>query len=317
MTVAGLTPSCPDPAWNPGAVTGPTPYSRSRSAFAPARWRAVPVSCPVRSASARFGRVGYGKDVVAGGRVAVLRAGRASGAGFAGFRRAGQAGQCLADVPEPAPDPGWGQAAGRAGPLPGQPDVGGQVAGEPELGVGGDDQPGPPVSGGRIAELRPRPAEDLLEEPERVFDIKAAQECLPGAVDRISGQAKGSGPQPQRFGAAVAGQVIDGQADEGALDDGQLAVVVLPSGAAGEPLVQPAPGCRRRCPVPGGLGAGRDPGFWPGLLPGKPEHLPVPGRPFTSAGRGGAGKYITRSLRSRPSTSTGRSRSSQASLVRS
>jgi len=62
-----------------------------------------------------------------------------------------------------------------------------KAAGEPELSVGGDDQPGPPVSGGWIAQLGPGPAEDLLEEPERVFDIKASQECLPGAVDRVSG----------------------------------------------------------------------------------------------------------------------------------
>ncbi len=75
--------------------------------------------------------------VVAGGRVAVLRAGRASGAGFAGFRRAGQIGQCLADVAEPSPDPGGGQAAGRAGPLPGQPQVFGESAGQPELGAAG------------------------------------------------------------------------------------------------------------------------------------------------------------------------------------
>ena len=83
--------------------------------------------------------------VVAGGWVAVLRAGRASGAGLAGFRRAGQAGQHLADVTEPPADPGRGQP-GRAGPLPGQPDVGGQAPGEPELGVRGDDQPGPATS---------------------------------------------------------------------------------------------------------------------------------------------------------------------------
>ena len=43
-------------------------------------------------------------------------------------------------------------------------------------------------------------------------------------------------------------------------------------------------------------------------------------RPPVEAGRagsGGAGKYITRSLRSRPVTSAGRSASSQASRVRS
>ena len=107
--------------------------------------------------------------VVADRRVPVLRSGRAAGAGFAGFRRAGQAGQCLADVPEPAADPGGGQPAGRAGPLPGQPEVGSEAAGEVQLGVAGQDEPGPPVGGGRVAQLRAGPAEDLLEEPERVL----------------------------------------------------------------------------------------------------------------------------------------------------
>jgi hypothetical protein len=104
--------------------------------------------------------------VVAGGRVAVLRSGRASGAGFAGFRRAGQAGQRLVDAPEPGPDSGRGEPAGSAGLLPGQADVGGEVADEPELGVAGDDQPGPPVGGGGVAQLGPGPAEYLLEEPD-------------------------------------------------------------------------------------------------------------------------------------------------------
>src|SRR5258708_39498507 len=40
---------------------------------------------------------------------------------------------------------GTPQAAGRAGLLPGQLQVGDEVAGETELGVAGDDQPGPPV----------------------------------------------------------------------------------------------------------------------------------------------------------------------------
>ena len=54
-------------------------------------------------------------------------------------------------------------------------------------------------------------------------------------------------------GAAVAGQVIDGEPDEGALDDGQLAVVVFPAGAGGQLLVQPAPGRGPGGAVPGGL----------------------------------------------------------------
>ena len=107
--------------------------------------------------------------VVPGGGVTVLRSWWPAGSGFAGFRCAGRAGQGLADVPEPAADPGGGQAAGRAGLLPGQAQVGCQVAGQAELGVAGDDQPGPPAGGGRVAQLGPGPAEDLLEEPERVL----------------------------------------------------------------------------------------------------------------------------------------------------
>ena len=109
-------------------------------------------------------------DVVAGGRAAVLRAGRAPGAGPGGFRRAGQDGQCPVEVTETAADAGGGEAAGRAGLLPGQADVGGEVAGEEELCVAGQDEPGPPVGGGGVAELRAGPAELLLEEPERVLN---------------------------------------------------------------------------------------------------------------------------------------------------
>jgi len=132
--------------------------------------------------------------VMAGGRAPVLRPWRAAGSGFAGFRRAGQIGQRLADVPEPPPDPGWGEPALRAGPLPGQPEVGGEVAGELELGVAGKQDPGPPVCGGRVAEPGPGPPQYLLEEPEHVFDIEAAQERLPGAVHRVS--VRGGGGRP-------------------------------------------------------------------------------------------------------------------------
>jgi len=123
---------------------------------------------------------------VALGGSAVSRAWRAAGAELAGFRRAGQIGQCLADVAEPAPDAGGGQPAGRAGPLPGQPQIGGEVAGEPDLEVAGEDQPGPPVGGGRVAQPGPGPAENLLEEPERVF--KAAQERLPVPLENRIGR---------------------------------------------------------------------------------------------------------------------------------
>src|SRR5271169_7253949 len=83
--------------------------------------------------------------VVTGGRVPVLRAWRSAGAGFAGFRCGCENGQCAVDGPESPPDPCGGQAAGRGRALPGQAQVCSQAAGEPELGVAGEDQPGPPV----------------------------------------------------------------------------------------------------------------------------------------------------------------------------
>ena len=42
--------------------------------------------------------------------------------------------------------------------------------------------------------------------------------------------------------------MVDGQPDEGALDDGQLAVVVFPAGAGGQLLVQPAQAMARAVP---------------------------------------------------------------------
>ncbi len=77
------------------------------------------------------------------------------------------------DGPESAADAGGSQAAARGGLLPGQAEVCGHGAGEPELGVAGEDEPGPPVGGGGVAELGAGPAEDLLKEPERVFKGQA------------------------------------------------------------------------------------------------------------------------------------------------
>src|SRR5487761_389087 len=84
---------------------------------------------------------------------------------------------------------GGGQGAGRAGPLPGQPDVLCKGAGQAELCVDRDDQPGPPAGRRRVAEPGPGPAQDLLEETERVLEIEAAQERLPGAVQLAGGGA--------------------------------------------------------------------------------------------------------------------------------
>ena len=118
-------------------------------------------------------------DVVAGCGAAVLRTRRAAGAGLAGFRRTGWLSGLRADVPESAAHAGGGEPPGRGGPFPGAAQVISQRAGETELGVAGDDQPGPPVSGGGIANLRGGPPENLLEQAKGVFQVKTAQERLP------------------------------------------------------------------------------------------------------------------------------------------
>jgi len=68
---------------------------------------------PGRARLLRFLLAGVLAHVVAGGRMPVPGAGRAPGAGFAGFRRGCEAGQRGVDVLEPAADPGGGAPAGR------------------------------------------------------------------------------------------------------------------------------------------------------------------------------------------------------------
>src|SRR3954451_14972719 len=81
-------------------------------------------------------------DVVAGCPVLVGDAGWASGAGSAGVRRTGRKSDLRAEAAKSAADPGGGQPPGWAGPFPGATQVGGQVTGQAQLGVRGDDQPG-------------------------------------------------------------------------------------------------------------------------------------------------------------------------------
>jgi hypothetical protein len=127
------------------------------------------LTCPF--APCLEGEVPLGRfpHVVAGCGAAVPGAWRAAGAGLAGFRCTGRTVSRRADVPEVPADPGGCEPSGRTRPLPGQPDVGGEGAGEAELGVAGDDQPGPPVRGGRVAELRGGPPQDLLDQTEGVL----------------------------------------------------------------------------------------------------------------------------------------------------
>ncbi len=111
------------------------------------------------------------------------------------------------------------------------------------------------------------------------LEVEAAQERLPQPV-HLSGRGAGAGaPQPHGLGVAIAGQVIDLEADQRAVDDGQVAVVVEPGGAVGEPGVQPVPGVRHGGAVPGGLGAGGHRRGGPARRVSELEVRPVPGRP--------------------------------------
>ena len=255
---------------------------------------------------------------MAGGWAPVLRPLGAAGSGFAGFRCAGQIGQRLADVPEPPPDPGRGEAARRAGPLPGQPQVGGEVTGKIELGVAGDGQPGPPVGGGRVAEPGPGPPRICL---------KNLNMCSISKRRRNACQA--------RFTSAAEVPARDDHSHSGSglRSPGRRSTcsrMRVPSMTGSSPswFSHPARLASRWCSRPQAMAAAEPyrvvwvravtAGAGQGCFPASRNAAPCrTGRPFVPGSRAGAGKYMTRSLRSRPSTSTGRSRSSQASRVRS
>src|SRR6266508_5121867 len=173
---------------------------------------------------------------------AVGRTGWPSRAGLAGFWCTGWAGGLRADVPEPSPDPGRGEPTGRSGSLPWSAQIAGERPGEAELGVAGDDQPGPPVGGLSIADLGCGPAQGLLEQAEGVLKIEAAQERLPEPVDVVGRGVGARPPQPDRFGVASARQMVDLQADDRPLDDGQFTRRAAWLDREGEPWVQPVPG---------------------------------------------------------------------------
>lgn len=133
-------------------------------------------------------------DVVAGCPVFVLGAGWPSRAGTSGFGNTGRAGEVSADVPEPPTDPGRGEPAGGGRLLPRAAEVRGEGPGEPELGVGDDQEPGPAVRRLGGAEFRSGPAQGLLREAEGVLQIEAAEKCLPEAVHVVRGGAGLGGP---------------------------------------------------------------------------------------------------------------------------
>jgi hypothetical protein len=106
------------------------------------------------------------------------------------------------------------------------------MAGQPELGVGGDHQPGPSIRRVGRAEAGCGPAEDLFEEPESVFQVETAEEGLPESVYLLGGGRGGGVSQPQRFRRPGAGQSLDLEPDHRAFHDRERTVVVGPGARA-------------------------------------------------------------------------------------
>src|SRR5437588_12098748 len=88
------------------------------------------------------------------------------------------------------------------------------------------------------------------------LQIETAQVRLPPVGNLGRGGAGGRAPQPDRLGVAVTGQVINLQADQGAVNDGQLTVVFEPAGAVSEPGMQPVPAAGPRRAMAGGVRSG-------------------------------------------------------------
>ena len=79
--------------------------------------------------------------------------------------------------------------------LPGAAQVSGKGPGEEKLGVGGDDDPGPPVGLLGVAELRGGEAEGALEGADSVLDVESREV---GAPELVKGEGAGTGvPEPE------------------------------------------------------------------------------------------------------------------------
>ena len=135
--------------------------------------------------------------------------------------------------------------------FPGEPVVGDEATPEPELGVGGDDEPGPSVGLFGCGDRGCGPAERCLDEPERVFDVESPQ-IRQRAQFQVRVVWPGS-PEPQGVGVTAGGfrEVLDLDADYGAFDNGD-GIVAGPVAAVEKPRVHVVPGgdvdgCRSDC----------------------------------------------------------------------
>jgi hypothetical protein len=147
-----------------------------------------------------------------------------------------------AEVAETRSRPAPVTAASAAGPLPRQPCIRHDHAGQAQLGVAGQHQPSPAVALPGMPRLRRRPTERLLTESNGVLQIEPADVRPPRQVE-IQLQVLGSGPpQPQHLRRARAGgDALDLHAQDGAPHDrprpaGAVAGVALLLG------MQPCPG---------------------------------------------------------------------------
>ncbi len=121
-------------------------------------------------------------------------------------------------------------------------------------------------------------------------------------------------PQPDRLRFAPARKMLDVEPDDGAGDDRQWAVVLGPGGPAGRPRMQPVPRLSLSLSAASGVGHGHRVLGAPRRGVTEDELGAMPGRPPSGLyTRGGMARRRTRSERIRPRISTGRSRSSQRS----
>src|SRR4051794_13568602 len=105
------------------------------------------------------------------------------------------------------------------GALPGETPILDSAAGQAELGVGEQHQPGPAISLLGVADARGGPVEGLLAEAVGVLQVEAVDVRSP--EDGEVGRTRAAPPQPELLGdAGLARQPLDLDQHQGAVDDG-------------------------------------------------------------------------------------------------
>ena len=115
---------------------------------------------------------------------------RASGARRDGFRWVGGSPDVCTQKTKPPPNARRGQHGRIARPFPGQSAVVDEAAGQPQLGVGGNDEPGPTVGLCGGADAACSPAQRSLDEAKRMLDVK-------NVASRRASTGRGRAHRPQ------------------------------------------------------------------------------------------------------------------------